>query len=76
MVPVADTTTPEYGEFRRSERPLSEVLDLWEFEKGEGLYVKDWHLLAELETRAVGAGSVYEVPECFRGAPFGSRHTG
>ena len=70
MVPVADTSTPEYGEFRRSERPLGEVLDLWESGKGEGLYVKDWHLLAELESKGEGAGSVYEVPECFRGARF------
>jgi hypothetical protein len=29
--------------------------------------VKDWHLLAELESRGIGAGEVYEVPECFRG---------
>jgi hypothetical protein len=44
-----------------------EVLDLWQSGKGEGLYVKDWHLLAESESRGDGAGSVYEVPECFRG---------
>ena len=29
--------------------------------------MKDWHLLAELESKGEGAGSVYEVPECFRG---------
>jgi len=67
IVPVADTFQPEYSEFKRSERPLREVLDLWEKEKGKGLYVKDWHLIAELENRSKGAGEVYEVPECFRG---------
>jgi hypothetical protein len=66
---VADTLQPEYSEFKRSERPLGEVLDLWESKEGEGegLYVKDWHLIGELESRGVGAGKVYEVPECFRG---------
>jgi len=66
---VADTFQPEYSEFKRSERPLGEVLDLWEREReeGKGLYVKDWHLIAELESRGRGAGEVYEVPECFRG---------
>jgi hypothetical protein len=69
VVPVANTLVPEYGEFERSERPLGEVLDLWEKEEGEGkgLYVKDWHLLAELEAQGFGAGEVYEVPDCFRG---------
>lgn len=44
-------------------------MDLWEREReeGKGLYVKDWHLIAELENRSKGAGEVYEVPECFRG---------
>ena len=32
--------------------------------------MKDWHLLAELESQGIGAGCVYEVPECFRGTPF------
>lgn len=40
---------------------------MWEREEGKGLYVKDWHLIAELENRGGGAGEVYEVPECFRG---------
>ena len=69
VVPVANTRLPEYGEFRRSERPLREVLDLWakDEEDGRGLYVKDWHLLAELEAQGLGVEEVYEVPECFRG---------
>jgi len=75
VVPVANTRVPEYGEFRRSERPLGEVLDLWEKdeEEGRGLYVKDWHLLAELEAQGLGVGEVYEVPECFRGTSTFSR---
>ena len=32
--------------------------------------MKDWNLLAELESQGIGAGSVYEVPECFMGTPF------
>ena len=28
---------------------------------------QDWHLFAGLESRHEGVGSVYEVPECFRG---------
>jgi hypothetical protein len=81
VVPVADTFQPEFSEFRRTERRLGEVLDLWESGQedemgedsnssragGEGLYVKDWHLLAEIEESGRGAGEVYEVPPCFRG---------
>lgn len=69
IVPVADTCQPEYSEFRRSERKLGDVLDLWRTGEvgGKGLYVKDWHLLAELESEGKGVGEVYSVPECFRG---------
>jgi hypothetical protein len=31
------------------------------------LYVKDWHLIAEVEKAGRGAGEIYHVPECFRG---------
>lgn len=74
VVPVADTSIPEYSEFRRSERRLGDVLDLWEEgkEEGKGLYVKDWHLLAELEKAGRWAGDVYEVPACLRGKRFPS----
>jgi hypothetical protein len=37
--------------------------------------VKDWHLLADLESRGIGAGEVYEVPECFRGMYIFSLYT-
>lgn len=67
IVPVANTFRKEYSEFERSERPLREVLDLWQRGEGDGLYVKDWHLIAELERSGVAAGEVYTVPECLRG---------
>lgn len=72
-MPIANTARREYSEFERTERPLSEVLDIWEGKGkheeagGEGLYVKDWHLLEEVERAGGGAGEVYGVPECFRG---------
>lgn len=70
VVPVANTLQPQFSEFERTERPLGEVLDLWEdqgSEQGDGLYVKDWHLMAELESEGKGVGELYFVPECLRG---------
>jgi hypothetical protein len=81
VVPVADTTRREYSEFEREQRHLGDVLDQWErsgFGKeksvggqhertGAGLYVKDWHLLHELESAGGSASEVYDVPECLRG---------
>ncbi|WVF67688.1 hypothetical protein IAT40_002447 [Kwoniella sp. CBS 6097] len=68
IVPVANTLTPQFSEFERSERPLGEVLDFWENgdEAGDGLYVKDWHLMAEIEGEGRGVEEVYAVPECLR----------
>jgi hypothetical protein len=66
-VPVANTLTREFSEFERDERPLGEVLDAWESGEGEGLYVKDWHLFAEIEKDGGSAREVYDVPECLRG---------
>lgn len=50
---------------------------MWENGKGEGLYVKDWHLLGEVERAGRGVEEVYVVPECFRGGSKwnGSRRT-
>lgn len=69
VVPVANTLKQEFSEFERTERPLGEVLDLWEADdpEGRGLYVKDWHLLGEIERDGRGVEEVYRVPECFRG---------
>ncbi|GMK53991.1 hypothetical protein CspeluHIS016_0105770 [Cutaneotrichosporon spelunceum] len=64
IVPVADTTQREFSEFARDERPLREVLELWESGEGRTLYVKDWHLVAELGGGANARG-VYEPPACF-----------
>lgn len=67
-MPVANTSTREFSEFAREELPLGAVLDQWEDGRGGALYVKDWHLVAEL---GGGAGrEVYEPPGCFRGASY------
>ncbi|KGB76206.2 hypothetical protein CNBG_2044 [Cryptococcus deuterogattii R265] len=69
VVPVANTLQPQFSEFERTEKSLGEVLDLWEnqeSEQGRGLYVKDWHLMAELEGQGKGVGEIYSVPECLR----------
>lgn len=66
-MPVADTVRREFSEFERSERPLSEVLELWRSGRGETLYVKDWHLVAEVQERGGDAREVYAPPDCFLG---------
>lgn len=78
VIPVANTRIREYTEFERTELPLGEVLDIWEAgdrlldkqtdQDGSSLYVKDYHIIAEIEKEGRGAGEVYEVPECLRGA--------
>lgn len=73
VVPVANTLKREYTEFERSEMTLGEVLDIWEGQRGEksgegsAWYVKDYHLMAEIEGEGRGVGEVYEVPQCLRG---------
>lgn len=75
-MPVADTRRRQFSEFERDERPLREVLDLWESGGGQGLYVKDWHLVAELEGVGCSPNTVYTPPGCFLddwlSPPFGS----
>ncbi|WWC93230.1 hypothetical protein V866_000063 [Kwoniella sp. B9012] len=66
IVPVANTLQQQFSEFERTERPLGEVLHLWEKGEGKGLYVKDWHLMAEIESEGRGVNEVYEVPDCLR----------
>lgn len=65
-VPVADTSQREYSEFERSDQPLSTVLETWARGSGATLYVKDWHLIAELESHSQPASSIYSPPPCFR----------
>ena len=69
-MPVADTRQREFSEFERTERKLGEVLDLWEAGQGAGLYVKDWHLVAQLEYEGGRASQVYQVPTLLRGELF------
>jgi hypothetical protein len=64
---VADTRVRSFSEFERKQRKLGDVLDLWEHGGGDGLYVKDWHLMAELEKEGKSPRDIYEVPACFRG---------
>jgi hypothetical protein len=35
--------------------------------EGDGLYVKDWHLLDTIERQGRTVDEIYEVPLCFRG---------
>ncbi|WVR09309.1 hypothetical protein IAU60_006374 [Kwoniella sp. DSM 27419] len=67
VVPVANTLKQQYSEFERSERPIGQVLDEWEAgdASAQGLYVKDWHLMAEIESEGRGVEEVYAVPDCF-----------
>jgi hypothetical protein len=69
LVPVANTHLRCFSEFERTELSLGEVLDTWERGEGDGSgwYVKDWHLLAGIESEGGGAEEVYAVPECLRG---------
>lgn len=66
-VPVADTAQREFSEFARDDVPLHTVLDRWEAGEGSSLYVKDWHLVAELEAGGRSGAEVYAPPPCFRG---------
>lgn len=49
---------------RRTERQLSEVIDLWDSGAGQGLYVKDWHLAL---TAPMSEGKpFYDTPDIFK----------
>ena len=70
IVSVAYTAEREFSEFRRSETPLRDVLDLWssEMEGGKTMYVKDWQLSKELVKNGLEAKeTAYELPEIFKG---------
>jgi hypothetical protein len=68
----------KYGEFTvpvdedgcRSERPLHEIIDIWEGKdessgshQGDKIYVKDWHLALQLEKDSARAGSTASLDE-------------
>jgi hypothetical protein len=68
----------KYGEFIvpvdedgcRSEKPLREIIDIWEREdgspendQGDKIYVKDWHLALQLERESARAGSAASLDE-------------
>ncbi len=67
LVQVANCSKRQFNEFERTERTLSEVLDLWESGDGQSLYVKDWHLMLEIEKEGRQMEEVYETPDIFKG---------
>ena len=62
-VTVAKCGTRSFSDQERVELPLHEVIDLWRSGKGEGLYVKDWHLARSVKER--GMDPFYETPDVF-----------
>lgn len=64
MVTVAQCLSRDFSDQERTQRPFSEVIDLWTSGEGEGLYVKDWHLAKALDQK--GLPSFYETPDIFR----------
>ncbi|KAF8591722.1 Clavaminate synthase-like protein [Ramaria rubella] len=64
LVSVAHCASRIFSDQERGERPLREVIGLWQSGGGEGLYVKDWHLAKS--TRAKGDPQFYETPEIFQ----------
>jgi hypothetical protein len=54
----------------RTERPLQDVLALWEKGEGRGLYVKDWHLSLQLSRQKDHSTSkspkFYDTPDIFK----------
>lgn len=69
LVQVADCSARRYNEFDREERPLGDILDLWEKEdeSGRTLYVKDWHQALLLEKDGGKQDRVYTTPDVFQG---------
>ncbi|KIJ34930.1 hypothetical protein M422DRAFT_181471 [Sphaerobolus stellatus SS14] len=63
QVTVAKCDTRSFSDQERFELPLRDVIELWKSGKGEGLYVKDWHLARS--TREKGGESFYETPDIF-----------
>lgn len=64
VVSVAQCHSRDFSDQERTQRPLAEVIDLWMSDKGDGLYVKDWHLSKTSHHK--GLPSFYETPDIFR----------
>jgi hypothetical protein len=64
IVSVAQCDSRAFSDQERTECSLHDVIDLWERERGEGLYVKDWHLAKSV--REKGGQPFYETPGIFR----------
>lgn len=67
LVQVANTSKRSFNEFERYEGPLREIIESWEKGSGEGLYVKDWHQVLEIEESGGKQDDVYETPSIFQG---------
>ncbi|GJJ10392.1 hypothetical protein Clacol_004618 [Clathrus columnatus] len=64
IVNVAQCDSRDFSDQERRQQPLAKVIDLWTSGKGEGLYVKDWHLAKVLHCK--GYPPFYETPDIFR----------
>ena len=60
---VAKCGSRSFSDQERLDLPLREVIELWKSGKGEGLYVKDWHLAKVVRER--GKERFYEIPDIF-----------
>jgi hypothetical protein len=69
-VQVANTQRRQFNEFERTERPFAEVADIWLADTLDGvnMYVKDWHLVLEVEEEGGCQREIYDTPEIFQGA--------
>jgi hypothetical protein len=51
----------------RTERPLQDILALWEKGEGRGMYVKDWHLALQLSRQKdPSISKFYDTPNIFK----------
>ncbi|TBU35958.1 Clavaminate synthase-like protein [Dichomitus squalens] len=68
-VTVADCSTRNFSDQQREQMLFRDVVSLWQEDKGETLYVKDWHLarvIAADTTRAQPDRPFYTTPDIFR----------
>ncbi|PIL24014.1 transcription factor [Ganoderma sinense ZZ0214-1] len=68
-VTVADCSTRDFSDQRREQMLFRDVVSLWQEDKGEALYAKDWHLARTLATdssRKEPLEAFYTTPDIFR----------